>query len=289
MRILFFVFAIALFFVFAIALSFNLRGASAQELVKFPTLEKAGPGNLQVTGHVYRPPAAGKVPAMVILHGCGGVQKNDWQWAEWLAANGYVALVVDSFGPRNRQTICAQGAGHIEYRLQDAFGAAVWLQRQPYVEGSRIGAMGFSHGGGMSLALALEEVRQFTSPAAPRFRVSAPFYPAGCGVALSEAGRQLLAARVRIPTLILHGAKDDWTPAAPCQAWVEQARRRGDPVSIVVYPDAHHSFDQVDRAVTRLPFPRADGTGERGVTLGGNAAARDAARRDLLAFLRKNL
>jgi dienelactone hydrolase len=98
-----------------------------------------------------------------------------------------------------------------------------------------------------------------------------------------------LAARVRVPTLVLHGAKDDWTPSAPCQAWVEQARGRGYPISIIVYPDAHHGFDMIDRPVTRRPFPRADESGARGVTVGGNLAARDAARRDLRAFLKKSL
>jgi dienelactone hydrolase len=275
---------VALIGVLAIA-----RGAEAQELVKFPPLEKTGSGALQITGHVYRPRAVAKAPAMLILHGCGGVEANAWQWAAWLAANGYVALVVDSFAPRNRQGICAQPIGHHEYRIQDAFGAAAWLQQQPYVDPARIGVMGFSHGGGMAMVLALEEGRQFTAPTAPRFRVSAPFYPGGCGVALSPAGRQLLAAPVRIPTLVLHAAQDDWTPAAPCQAWVEAARRRGDPISIILYPDAHHGFDMVDRPITRRPFPRADEGGARGVTVGGNVAARDAARRDLLAFLKKFL
>jgi dienelactone hydrolase len=261
----------------------------AQDLVKFPPLERAGLGALQVTGHVYRPRGATKAPAMVVLHGCGGVEKNAWEWAEWLAANGYVGLVVDSFAPRNRQSICSQPLGHHEYRIQDAFGAAAWLQQQPYVDRARIGVMGFSHGGGMAMVLALEEGRQFTAPAAPRFRVSVPFYPGGCGVALSPAGRQLLAARVRVPTLVLHAAKDDWTPVAPCQAWVEAARGRGDPISIIVYPDAHHGFDMVDRPVTRRPFTRADESGARGVTVGGSVAARDAARRDLLVFLKKSL
>jgi dienelactone hydrolase len=101
--------------------------------------------------------------------------------------------------------------------------------------------------------------------------------------------REMSAWRVRIPTLILHGAKDDWTPAAPCQIWVEQARGRGEPISIIVYPEAHHSFDWIGLPISRREFPRADGSGQRGVTIGGNLAARDAARRDLLAFLKKNL
>jgi dienelactone hydrolase len=261
----------------------------AQEIVKFPTLGVAGPSSLQITGHLYRPKTGGKVPAVVILHGCGGQISVDWQWGEWLSANGYAALAVDSFSPRNRQAICAQPVGHAEYRVQDAFGAALWLQQLPFVDRNRIGVMGFSHGGGIALALGFEEIRRFTTPSAPRFRVSVPLYPGGCGVALSALGRELDAARLRVPTLILHGAKDDWTPAAPCQAWVARARAKGDPISIVVYPDAHHSFDQVERPLTQRPFLRADGSGLRGVTVGGNRAARDAARRDLLAFLKKSL
>ena len=162
--------------VFCIAFA---QSAVAQDIVKFPTLGVAGPSSLQITGHLYRPKARGKVPAVVILHGCGGQISVDWQWGEWLSANGYAALAVDSFSPRNRQAICAQPLGHAEYRIQDAFGAAQWLQQQPFIDRNRVGVMGFSHGGGIALALTFEEMRRFTLPSAPRFRVSVPLYPGG--------------------------------------------------------------------------------------------------------------
>ena len=45
------------------------------------------------------------------------------------------------------------------------------------------------------------------------------------------------------PLLILIGESDDWTPAEPCRKLTEIARQAGYPVSIKVYPGAHHSFD----------------------------------------------
>ena len=47
----------------------------------------------------------------------------------------------------------------------------------------------------------------------------------------------------RVPTLILIGSADDWTPAAACQQMVAGARDRSARVQIVVYPGAHHEFD----------------------------------------------
>jgi len=51
----------------------------------------------------------------------------------------------------------------------------------------------------------------------------------------------------RVPTLILIGSADDWTPAAACQQMVAGARgRRSAHVQIVVYPRAHHEFDRAN-------------------------------------------
>lgn len=46
-----------------------------------------------------------------------------------------------------------------------------------------------------------------------------------------------------MPTLVLIGARDDWTPAAPCAEW---GARVGDPARLnaIVYPDAYHAFDK---------------------------------------------
>ena len=45
------------------------------------------------------------------------------------------------------------------------------------------------------------------------------------------------------PVLILIGDKDDWTPAEPCRQLTAAARAAGYPVTIKIYPGAHHAFD----------------------------------------------
>jgi dienelactone hydrolase len=43
--------------------------------------------------------------------------------------------------------------------------------------------------------------------------------------------------------LILIGEADDWTPADRCREMVAHARPDSTPITLHVYPDAHHAFD----------------------------------------------
>ena len=74
----------------------------AGELVQFDAASgDAGP--LKLLGYLARPlrPEAGPSPAVIILHGCGGFDDLAVFWADRLSLLwGYVALAVDSFGPR---------------------------------------------------------------------------------------------------------------------------------------------------------------------------------------------
>ena len=54
-----------------------------------------------------------------------------------------------------------------------------------------------------------------------------------------------------VPTLIMTGESDDWTPAEACRKLVNGqndwgiSRQKGEgvPIKLIVYPDAYHSFD----------------------------------------------
>jgi pimeloyl-ACP methyl ester carboxylesterase len=105
------------------------------------------------------------------------------------------------------------------------------------------------------------------------------FYP-GCRTP-DEGGRW----HARLPLMILIGADDDWTPAAPCQDLAESAKAAGEPVSIVVYPGAYHDFDHPD-----LPVHTVKGlaytAGNTGVAhTGTNPAARKEALSRVIEFL----
>ena len=91
--------------------------ASAQELVHFPSFEDNGPGrpSTVLDGYLSRPTGEGQHPAVVFLHGCGGllmgwlmgwkIEPGESDWAGELTRRGYAVLMVDSFAPRDRRPV----------------------------------------------------------------------------------------------------------------------------------------------------------------------------------------
>ena len=91
------------------------------------------------------------------------------------------------------------------------------------------------------------------------------------------------------PLLILIGDKDDWTPAEPCRQLTEAARRAGQPVTIKIYPGAHHSFDS-DRPVRYVEARNNPSSPtSRGATTGGDPAAWADSIREVADFFRRYL
>ncbi|HLI94888.1 MAG TPA: dienelactone hydrolase family protein [Candidatus Baltobacteraceae bacterium] len=217
--------------------------ATAQtDSVSFPSLDKTLHG--QLTATVYRPSGDGPFPAMVLLHTCAGVQPYVGNWAQWLAGQGYEAIVVDSFGPRGVGSVCGIG-GYPDERARalDAYGALVYLRTRPEVDGTRIGVIGWSHGGGAALA-ADDKGEAEAYAAGNGFRAAIAFYPV-CGFMPRDA--------LSGPMLVLLGANDDWTGATPCDRAVKRLAGNGQPVSDYIYPGATHSFDNpADRGVTHI-------------------------------------
>ena len=72
------------------------------------------------------PAGRGPFPAVVILHGCGGLSPQLERWSRWFADRGYVGMVVDSFGPRKVKGDCAPETPEdipVTARLDDAMRA----------------------------------------------------------------------------------------------------------------------------------------------------------------------
>jgi len=245
--------------------------------VRFP-----GPG-LELTGRLYVPESSGRHPAIVLLHGCSGLWGANGEptpmyqhWAEILRARGFVALHVDSFGPRGQKEICTQANRPVRpgrERAADAKAALRWLATRPDVDPARIHVMGWSNGG----ATVLYAIRGAAQPGEPRFRSAVAFYP-GCRLLAREG------YRTEVPLLIQIGAADDWTPAEYCETLA--ARARGGPVQIEVYPGAHHAFDNiVGQERLRPNVVNPNRPGGRGATVGPNPAAREKAIQRTLEYL----
>jgi dienelactone hydrolase len=122
-------------------------------------------------------------------------------WGEYWAAHGYVALLVDSFGPRARGHGYGRGShddadrdavNERTVRPLDAEGALAFLAQRRDADASRIMLQGWSNGGSTALNAMYRQARD---PHVTRFRAALPFYP-GCGPkALQPGGLRRCAAK----------------------------------------------------------------------------------------------
>ena len=207
------------------------------ELVKFDSVSP-GPTPLVLQGYLRRPSGAGPFPAVVLWHGCGGLPEPvDQDWGVKITSWGYVALTIDSFGPRGIKNTC--GSGPPADMTYDAYRALNFLVQQQFVDPKRVVAVGFSQGGWLSLSSV--ERGAIEQASKNKFRAVAAFYPVCSAV----------KGPMTVPTLIMTGESDDWTPAEACRKLVNgqddfgisRQKDEGVPIQLIVYPGAYHAFD----------------------------------------------
>jgi predicted acyl esterase len=91
-------------------------------------------------------PPAGGWPAVLVLHGLGGARGSVSEVAErFLAPSGYAVLTVDA---RGHGESAGQSTLVGSREVADYAAALAWLRARPGVNDGRIGAIGFSLGGG---------------------------------------------------------------------------------------------------------------------------------------------
>ncbi len=191
-----------------------------------------------LNAYIYKPEGQEKFPAIILLHGCAGVTTHHHNWAELIKEWGYVVFIVDSFNPRSINNVCDNGFKvSPSERAFDAYGAAKYVQQLPYVDENSLGIIGFSHGGWTGLRAIQKNTLKSAKMESIPIKAAVLFYPC-CDAALDD--------NIAIPTLILIGDKDDWTPSSFC---VDLKNQLPNPeiLDLTVYKDATHSFDmQID-------------------------------------------
>ncbi|MEI6702679.1 MAG: dienelactone hydrolase family protein [Deltaproteobacteria bacterium] len=245
-----------------------------------------------------------RIPAVVAMHGCGGMystmaSKRDALsarhqiMAELLVAEGYAVLFPDSFRSRGFEEICSLEFKNRSITQQnrrlDAQGALAWLQHREDIQPEHVAILGWSHGGSAVLATlnakqpAVVKWRE-RRPEVPYFNAGAVFYP-GCSESLKVSYGYSLAA----PLTFFIGGSDDWTAPGPCVDLAAKLSSAGEDATITVYPDAYHGFDGPStQPRRRLEVPNGVNPG-KGVTVAANPAARDDAYAKLKQYLRTHL
>lgn len=234
--------------------------AGAQAAPGITTLHfPSNDGKTRLTGYLWQPQGEGPFPAVVMLHGRAGsystaakgvydastLTQRHRSWGEFWAARGYLALHVDSFGPRGY----AQGFPLHSYqnrpeavseqtvRPLDAYGALQYLRSRSDVIATRIGVQGWSNGA-MTVLAALGGATPGIVQPNPQsgFRAALALYP-GC----REQEKQDYVPYA--PLLMLLAADDEEVSPVVCRRFGERTMARGGKLEFVVYSGAQHAFD----------------------------------------------
>lgn len=234
----------------------------------------------RVFAYLGRPanPAAGRSPAMVLVHGGGGKAFRDW--AEHWAQRGYVALAMDlsgngpagrlpDGGPDQADTVKFRNFTEAEAREMWAYHAVAavvrghsLLRSLPDVDRDRTGITGISWGGYLTCIAAGID---------PRFKVAVPVY--GCGflgensvwkdgalAAMKPEPRELwlrlfdpsqYVGNVRYPILFVNGTTDFAYPMDSYRKTYRLVPERWRNVSMAVNRPHGHiwTFPEVDAFV----------------------------------------
>ena len=242
-----------------------------------------------LVGFVFKPARiAGQHPAIVLIHGRAGAYSGEAKgiydsstlsprhtaWGRIWAEAGYLAILVDGFGPRGYP----QGFPRFSYedrpaeldetmiRPRDAYGALGYLRSRSDVVPEQIGLMGWSNGGSAVLVAMAPEWR----PSAGGFRAALAFYP-GCRLKGRFDNAPL---RPYAPMLILHGTDDEEVSHEHCLDLIEASQASKGALDIRLFDGATHSFDSPTRSRQSLP---------------PNANAREEAISAALAFFTTHL
>ena len=184
-------------------------------------------------------PGADKLPAVVLLHGSGGVGTNVVDWEQELNSMGVATFVIDAFTGRGIVTANTnQGLLGRLAMTYDAYRALEILEKHSRIDPQRIAVMGFSRGGQAALYASVKRFQRMHGPASGRdFAAYLPFY-AACNTKFMDDDEVSPN-----PIRMFHGVADNYVPIAPCRDYVERLKAKDAKVTLTEYAGAHHVFD----------------------------------------------
>jgi dipeptidyl aminopeptidase/acylaminoacyl peptidase len=212
--------------------------------------------------------AENKVPAMVWVHGGPGGQTRQGfsSLIQYMVNHGYAVLAVNNRGSSGYGKTFYQmdDLNHGEKDLQDCVEGKNWLATQSEIDGDKIGIIGGSYGGYMTMAALTytpEEfdvgVNLFGVTNWMRTLKSIPPYWESMREALYlELGDPFSADSVRLkqisplfhtdkvtkPLIVLQGAQDPRVLQVESDEIVAGVRKNGVPVEYVLFEDEGHGF-----------------------------------------------
>ncbi|MBC7921105.1 MAG: S9 family peptidase [Ferruginibacter sp.] len=256
--------------------SMNPAIASA-DLVEGRVIRYKSFDGMEIPALLYTPQGTRKgdgLPALLQIHGGpGGQTRLSYSpLTQYLVNHGYVVLAVNNRGSSGygKTFFAADDRKHGQADLRDCVEAKKYLASLGYVDQDKIGIMGGSYGGYMTLA-GLAFTPESFAVGVDIFGVanwlrtlnSIPSWweaerealyheignPRTDSVALYNKSPLFHASRINKPLIVLQGANDPRVLKIESDEMVAAVRKNNVPVEYVVFPDEGHGFQKKDNEI----------------------------------------
>ena len=233
---------------------------------------------LEIPAIYYKPLSASKnnkVPALVWVHGGPGGQSRMGfnPLIQYLTNNGYAILAVNNRGSSGygKSFYKMDDKNHGEKDLQDCVWGKKWLQKQEYIDENKIGIIGGSYGGYMTMAAMtftpdefMVGVNIFGVTNWIRTLKSIPtFWEASRKALYDELGDPYTSDSIRLkkisplfhadkvinPVMVLQGANDPRVLQIESDEIVEELIKNDIPVEYVIFEDEGHGFRKKENQI----------------------------------------
>ena len=233
---------------------------------------------LEIPAILYKPHTANKknkAPALVWVHGGPGGQSRVGYRAliQYLVNHGYAILAVNNRGSSGygKTFYSLDDLNHGEDDLQDCVWGKKWLQDQDYINPDKIGIIGGSYGGFMTMAAMTFEPEEFkvgvniygvtnwirTLRSIPAFweatrkslykEMGDPY--SKDSLRLYDISPLFHAKNIKNPIMVLQGANDPRVLQIESDEMVQEARNAGAYVEYVLFEDAGHGFVKKEQQI----------------------------------------
>lgn len=236
------------------------------EIVRYKSFD-----GLEIPAIYYKPQQASadnKVPALVWVHGGPGGQSRAGYFSliQYLVNHGYAILAVNNRGSSGygKTFFKMDNRNHGEKDLQDCVWGKKYLASLPYIDSTKIGIIGGSYGGYMTLAALCFQPDEFKA-GVDLFGVAnwlrtlkevPPYWESFKKALYEEIGDPNTADTVRLkqfspllhagnikkPLMVLQGANDPRVLKIESDEIVQAVKKNNVPVEYVVFPDEGHGF-----------------------------------------------
>lgn len=245
----------------------------AAEVIRFASFD-----SLEIPAIYYKPIQASakeKVPALVWVHGGPGGQSRVGYSSliQYLVNQGYAILAVNNRGSSGygKSFYKMDDRNHGDKDLKDCIWGKKWLQEQDYIDPDKIGIIGGSYGGYMTMAAMAFAPDEFkvgvnifgVTNWIRTLKSIPPFWEASRKALYQELGDPYTedsirlkaisplfhAEKIKNPVMVLQGANDPRVLQVESDEIVAAVQENKVPVDYVIFPDEGHGFRKKDNQI----------------------------------------